>query len=71
MAGRFMMQFAAHPKVFLHRKPVDFRKGAEGLAALVREELRSDPFSGTKPLPRIPLISAPFPVRRRPGRPPR
>jgi transposase len=27
-------------------KPVDFRKGAEGLAALVREEMKSDPFSG-------------------------
>jgi transposase len=27
-------------------KPVDFRKGAEGLAALVREHLRLDPFSG-------------------------
>ena len=27
-------------------KPVDFRKGAEGLAALVREEMRADPFSG-------------------------
>jgi transposase len=27
-------------------KPVDFRKGAEGLAALVRETMRSDPFSG-------------------------
>ena len=27
--------------------PVDFRKGADGLAALVREQLRHDPFSGT------------------------
>jgi len=27
-------------------KPVDFRKGAEGLAALVRETMRTDPFSG-------------------------
>jgi transposase len=27
-------------------KPVDFRKGAEGLAALVRETMRADPFSG-------------------------
>lgn len=27
-------------------KPVDFRKGAEGLAALVREEVKGDPFSG-------------------------
>ena len=27
-------------------RPVDFRKGAEGLAALVREEMAADPFSG-------------------------
>ncbi|WP_262711587.1 IS66 family insertion sequence element accessory protein TnpB [Prosthecodimorpha hirschii] len=28
-------------------KPVDFRKGAEALAALVREAMGADPFSGT------------------------
>jgi transposase len=28
-------------------KPVDFRKGAEGLAALVRDHMGADPFSGT------------------------
>ena len=28
-------------------KPVDFRRGADGLAVLVREQLRHDPFSGT------------------------
>jgi transposase len=28
-------------------KPVDFRKGAEGLAALVRETMKSDPFDGS------------------------
>lgn len=28
-------------------KPVDFRKGSEGLAALVREEMKNDPFCGT------------------------
>lgn len=28
-------------------RPVDFRKGAEGLAALVREAMGADPFSGT------------------------
>jgi len=27
-------------------RPVDFRKGAEGLAALVRETIGADPFSG-------------------------
>jgi transposase len=33
-------------RVLVATKPVDFRKGAEGLAALVREEMRVDPFSG-------------------------
>jgi transposase len=33
-------------RVMVATKPVDFRKGAEGLAALVREEMRADPFSG-------------------------
>jgi transposase len=33
-------------RVLAATKPVDFRKGADGLAALVREALRSDPFSG-------------------------
>ena len=27
-------------------KPVDFRKGMDGLAALVREIMRADPFDG-------------------------
>jgi transposase len=27
-------------------KPVDFRKGMDGLAALVKEQLKADPFSG-------------------------
>lgn len=30
----------------IRAKPVDFRKGAEGLAALVRETMGADPFSG-------------------------
>ena len=33
-------------RVLVATKPVDFRKGAEGLAALVRETMRADPFSG-------------------------
>lgn len=31
-------------KVMVATKPVDFRKGAEGLAALVRETMGADPF---------------------------
>ncbi len=34
-------------RVLVATRPVDFRKGAEGLAALVREQMRADPFSGT------------------------
>jgi transposase len=34
-------------KVLVATRPVDFRKGADGLAAMVREQLRHDPFSGT------------------------
>lgn len=32
--------------VMVTTKPADFRKGAQGLAAVVREEMRADPFSG-------------------------
>jgi transposase len=34
-------------RVMVATRPVDFRKGAEGLAALVRESIQADPFSGT------------------------
>ena len=33
-------------RVMIATKPVDFRKGAEGLALLVREIMAGDPFSG-------------------------
>jgi len=33
-------------RVLVATKPVDFRKGATGLAALVAEHLKADPFSG-------------------------
>ena len=33
-------------RVLVATRPVDFRKGAEGLAALVRENMKADPFSG-------------------------
>lgn len=45
MAGRPMMQFVAHPKVFLHRKPVDFRKQINGLSLIVQDSLQLDPFA--------------------------
>lgn len=34
-------------RVLMATKPVDFRKGMNGLAALVKEHLKADPFSGT------------------------
>jgi len=34
-------------RLLVATKPVDFRKGMEGLAALVREAMGADPFSGT------------------------
>jgi len=33
-------------RVMVATRPVDFRKGAEGLAALVREMRQADPFDG-------------------------
>jgi transposase len=33
-------------RVLVATRPVDFRKGMDGLAALVQEELKSDPYSG-------------------------
>ena len=42
-----MIAVAAGVKVLVATKPVDFRKGADGLVALVREALRHDPFSET------------------------
>jgi transposase len=34
-------------RILIATKPVDFRKGAEGLACLAREVLGQDPFAGT------------------------
>jgi transposase len=34
-------------RVLVATKPVDFRKGLDGLAALVQEHLRLDPYAGT------------------------
>lgn len=34
-------------KILVATKPVDFRKGHDGLAALIRNELDKEPFTGT------------------------
>ena len=31
-------------KVYLHRSPIDMRRGRNGLAAIVREVMQQDPF---------------------------
>jgi transposase len=46
-AGRsLMLQFAPGVKVYLALKPVDMRRGFDGLAADVAQVLRNDPYSG-------------------------
>jgi transposase len=45
--GDFMIAVPAGMRVLVATNPIDFRKGADGLAALVRETLGHDPFSGT------------------------
>lgn len=35
-----------NPRVLIATKPVDFRKGMDGLAAIVAAELKLEPFSG-------------------------
>jgi hypothetical protein len=39
-----MIAVPAGMRVLVATKPIDFRKGADGLAALVRETLGRDPF---------------------------
>ena len=41
-----MITIPAGTRVLLATRPVDFRKGAHGLAALAAEVLAEDPFSG-------------------------
>jgi transposase len=45
-SGGDMITVPARIRVLVATKPVDFRNGADGLAALVREALGEDPFSG-------------------------
>ena len=42
-----MISIPSGVRVLLATRPVDFRKGAHGLAALAAEVLGADPFSGT------------------------
>jgi len=42
-----VLQITPHHRLLLCVSPVDFRKGIDGLAALCRQVLSEDPFSGT------------------------
>jgi transposase len=42
-----MMFPAQHVRILVATGPVDFRKGHDGLAALVQSVLKEDPFTGT------------------------
>lgn len=41
-----MIQITAHMRILVALEPVDFRKGIDGLAAVCRQTLGADPFSG-------------------------
>ena len=42
-----MIQITPQMRILVAVEPVDFRKGIDGLAALCRQALSGDPFSGT------------------------
>lgn len=42
-----MLQIVPQHRIFLAIKPVDFRKGIDGLNAICRLKLSADPFSGS------------------------
>ena len=41
-----MLSLGGRQRIFLCRRPVDFRKAHDGLCALVRDQFEDDPFSG-------------------------
>lgn len=42
-----MIQLLPQLKIFLAYRPVDFRKGIDGLVSLCRSELEADPYDGS------------------------
>lgn len=42
-----MLQITAKHHLCIAIEPVDFRKGIDGLAAVCRKQLQSDPFEGS------------------------
>ena len=41
-----MIQLSPQSRIFVALEPADFRRGIDGLAALCRQRLAQDPFSG-------------------------
>lgn len=41
-----MLQITPHMRIYLAREPADFRRGIDGLTALCRRQLGTDPLSG-------------------------
>jgi transposase len=46
MSPRYLRPALETPQIYLYRAPVDFRKQANGLAALIEQELGHSPFTG-------------------------
>ena len=42
-----MISVSSSTKIYVHTKPVDFRKGIDGFASICKSELALDPFSGS------------------------
>jgi transposase len=53
-----MINVPAGARILLASRPIDFRKGAHGLAALAQEILAEDPFSGTVIVYRVKISRA-------------
>lgn len=52
MRPRYLRPALTMPQIYLYRAPIDFRKQAHGLAALVEQQLGHNPFTGASmPLP--------------------
>jgi len=46
MRHRYLRPALTMPQIYLYRVPIDFRKQAHGLAALVEQQLGHNPFTG-------------------------
>jgi transposase len=42
-----MLSFPSSIRIYIARKPIDFRKAHDGLVAIIRDEFDEDPFDGS------------------------